>query len=174
MLIVGASGAVGTIALQIAKAFGAHVTAVCGRRSTDLVRALGADHALDYSHADFTVGGDLYDTILDIGGNTPLARLRKALDPRGTLVIIGGEGGGRFFGGVHRQVGAQLLSPFVGQRLGTLIASERADVLWSLNGLIEDDLVRPLIGRCAPLADAADAITDLEFGRTRGRIALIP
>ena len=82
MLIVGASGAVGTIALQIAKAFGAYVTAVCGRRSTDLVRALGADHAIDYSHEDFTGGGDLYDTILDIGGNTPLARLRKALDPR--------------------------------------------------------------------------------------------
>jgi NADPH:quinone reductase-like Zn-dependent oxidoreductase len=174
VLIVGASGAVGTIAVQIAKAYGAFVTAVCGSRSAELVRSLGADHVIDYTTDDFTDGGDLYDAILDIGGNTPLAGLRRALDPHGNLVIIGGEGGGRLFGGIHRQLGAQLLSPFVSQKLGTLIASERADVLRSLNELIEADLVRPVIGRCAPLADAAHAVADLDRGRTRGRIVLIP
>jgi NADPH:quinone reductase-like Zn-dependent oxidoreductase len=146
---------------------------VCRGASADLVRGLGADHVIDYTQRA-TADGARYDVILDVGGNTSLFRLRRALAPRGTLVIVGGEGGGRIFGGVQRQLGAQLLSPLVRQRLGGLIASERADILHSLNELVDAGYVRPVMGRCVPLAHAPDAIADLDARRTRGRIALVP
>jgi NADPH:quinone reductase-like Zn-dependent oxidoreductase len=172
VLIVGASGAVGTIVVQVAKAFGGDVTGVCSASNVDLVRSLGADHVIDYESADLTAGDDRYDVVLDIGGNTPVRRLRRALRPRGTLVIIGGEGGGRLIGGIHRQLGAQLLSPFTRQKLGTLIASEGSDVLRSLTELVEAGEVRPVMGPSFPLADAARAVADLDAGATRGRIVL--
>src|SRR5215204_3437411 len=118
VLVIGASGGVGTYAVQIAKAFGAHVTGVCSTTKVDLVRSIGADHVIDYTQEDFAEGDKRYEVILDIGGNSPLARLRRALAPRGILVIVGGEGGGRWLGGTDRQIRAMLLSPFVGQKLG--------------------------------------------------------
>ena len=122
VLIIGASGGVGTFAVQIAKAFGAHVTGVCSTTKVEMVRSIGADHVIDYTREDFAEGERRYDLILDIGGNSSLARLRRALTPEGTLVIVGGEGGGRWLGGTDRQLRATMLSPFVGQKLGTFVA----------------------------------------------------
>jgi NADPH:quinone reductase-like Zn-dependent oxidoreductase len=116
VLIIGASGGVGTFAVQIAKSFGAEASGVCSTAKTDLVSAIGADHVIDYTQGDFADGPQRYDLILDIGGNTPLSRLRRALTPRGTLVIVGGEDSGRWTG-LSRQLGALALSPFVRHRL---------------------------------------------------------
>jgi NADPH:quinone reductase-like Zn-dependent oxidoreductase len=174
VLIVGASGAVGTIAVQIAKLFGAEVTGVCSAAAAEMVRGLGADDVIDYEQRDFTTIGRDFDVIIDTGGNTPLARLRRSLGRRGSLVIIGGEAGGRVLGGFHRQIGAQLLSPFVRQSLGTLIATENADILRSLNELLATGPVKPILGRTLALADAVEAIDDLDRRRTRGRLLLIP
>src|SRR5215216_5405957 len=124
VLIIGASGGVGTYAVQIAKAFGAHVTGVCSTTKVEMVRSIGADHVIDYTREDFAEGDQRYDVILDIGGNSSLARLRRALAPRGTLVIVGGEGGGRWIGGMDRQLRAVALSPFVRQRLAMKIPNE--------------------------------------------------
>src|SRR5918911_2982594 len=118
VLIVGASGGVGTYAVQIAKAFGAHVSGVCSTQKAEMVRSIGADHVIEYTQEDFAEGGRRYDPILDIGGNSSLARLRRALTPDGTLVIVGGEGGGRWLGGTDRQLRATILSRFVEQKLG--------------------------------------------------------
>ena len=122
VLIIGASGGVGTYAVQMAKAFGAEVTGVCSTAKVDLVRSIGADHVIDYTREDFAEGKQRYDVILDIGGNSSLSRLRRALTPKGTLVIVGGETGGRWLGGFDRQLRARLLSPFVGQTLTTFIS----------------------------------------------------
>jgi NADPH:quinone reductase-like Zn-dependent oxidoreductase len=174
VLVVGASGAVGTIAVQVAKAFGAEVTGVCSARTADLVGGLGADHVIAYDDTGIDSGGRRYDAVIDIGGNTSVARLRRVTASRGTLVIVGGEGGGRLIGGVQRQLGAQALSPFVRQKLGTFIASEHRDILCELNELVATDHVKPVMGRSVPLADAAEAITDLDQRRTRGRLVLNP
>ncbi len=122
VLVIGASGGVGTFAVQIAKALGANVTGVSSTTKLDLVRSLGADHVIDYTHADIADGGRRYDVVLDVGGNRPLSQLRRVLTRDGTLVIVGGEGGGRWTGGIHRQLGTMAVSPFVRQRLGTFIA----------------------------------------------------
>src|SRR5215217_1174315 len=111
VLVIGASGGVGTYAVQIAKAFGAHVTGVCSTKKVDMVRSIGADHVIDYTRDDFAEGDERYDLILDIGGNSSLSRLRRALNARGTLVITGGETGGRWLGGTDRQLRALMLSP---------------------------------------------------------------
>ena len=155
MLIIGASGGVGSFAVQIAKAFGAEVTGVCSTAKVDMVRALGADAVIDYTRADFADGGPRYDVILDIGGNARLSRLRRALTPRGRLVIVGGETDGRLLGGSSRQIRAQLLSPFVGQKLGTFVASENAADLIALRDLVEAGKLTPAIDRTYPLAEAA-------------------
>jgi NADPH:quinone reductase-like Zn-dependent oxidoreductase len=170
VLIVGASGAVGSMAVQLAKAFGAEVTGVCSTSKVDMVKALGADHVIDYTHDDFAEG-NRYDLILDIGGSSPLSRLRRALTPKGTLVIVGGEGGGRWIG-MGRQIRALMLSPFVGQKLGTFVAKQNAQDLLVLNESIESGQVTPIIGRTYALSDAPDAIRDLETGQTRGRIII--
>lgn len=171
VLIVGASGAVGSMAVQLAKAFGAEVTGVCSTSKVDMVKALGADHVIDYTHDDFAEG-NRYDLILDIGGNSPLSRLRRGLTAKGTLVIVGGEGGGRWIG-MGRQFRALMLSPFVGQKLGTFVAKQNAQDLVVLNESIESGKkVTPIIGRTYALSDAPDAIRDLETGQTRGRIVI--
>jgi NADPH:quinone reductase-like Zn-dependent oxidoreductase len=119
MALVTASGGVGTYAVQFAKALGAEVTGVCSTAKVDLVRSIGADHVIDYTREDFADGAKRYDLILDIGGNSPLSGLRRALAPKGTLVIVGGEGAR--WTGVGRQLRALVLSPFVGQRLTFLL-----------------------------------------------------
>src|SRR5215216_7864240 len=129
VLIIGASGGVGTYAVQIAKAFGAHVTGVCSTAKVEMVRSIGADHVIDYKREDFAEGDQRYDVILDIGGNSTLARLRRALASQGILVIVGGEGGGRWLGGTDRQLRAMMLSPFVGQKLGTFVNKENHEDL---------------------------------------------
>jgi NADPH:quinone reductase-like Zn-dependent oxidoreductase len=143
VLIIGASGGVGTYAVQLAKAFGAHVTGVCSTTKVDLVRSLGADHVIDYTRDDFAQGEQRYDVILDIGGIPSLSRLRRALAPKGTLVIVGGEAGGRWLGGNDRQLRALQLSRFVGQKLTTFISKENHQDLLVLTELIEAGKVTP-------------------------------
>jgi len=172
VLIVGASGAVGTFAVQLAKALGAEVTGVASTAKVDLVRSLGADHVIDYRRDDVADGQRRYDLILDIGGNRSLSHLRRALTPHGTLVIVGGEGGGRWIGGFDRQIRAHMLSPFVGQKLGTFIAKESAEDLSALNELIEAGTLAPVIDRTYPLSEAPDAIRHVEAGHARGRVVI--
>ncbi len=172
VLVIGAAGGVGTYAVQLAKAFGAHVTGVCSTGKTDLVRSIGADDVIDYRREDFADAGKQYDLILDTAGNRPLSVLRRALKPRGTLVIVGGEGGGKWTGGFERALRAAALSPFVGQQLKGLIASERAEDLRFLTGLIEAGKVRPVIDRTYALADAPAAIRHLRDGSARGKIVI--
>jgi NADPH:quinone reductase-like Zn-dependent oxidoreductase len=172
VLIIGASGGVGTYALQLAKAFGAEVTGVCSTTKVDMVRALGATHVIDYTRADFADGKQRYDLILDIGGNSSLSRLRRALTPRGTLVIVGGETGGRWLGGLDRQLRALLLSPFIGQKLTSLISRENHEDMLVLRELIEAGKITPVIDRTYPLSEAPQAIRYLEEGHARGKVAI--
>ena len=172
VLIIGASGGVGTYAVQIAKSFGAEVTGVCSTTKMDLVRSLGADHVIDYKREDFAEGEKRYDAILDIGGNSSLSRLRRALTRKGTLVIAGGETDGRWLGGVDRQIRALMLSPFVGQKLGTFISSENHEDMIDLKELIEAGQVTPVIDRTYPLSEAPKAIRYLEDGHARGKVAI--
>jgi NADPH:quinone reductase-like Zn-dependent oxidoreductase len=172
VLIIGASGGVGTFAVQIAKFFGAVVTGVCSTSKMELVRGLGADHVIDYTSGDFADGTHRYDVILDIGGNTRLSHLRRALTPKGRLVIVGGETDGRWLGGADRQVRAQLLSLLVGQKLGTIIASENTDDLVALRHLVESGDVTPVLDRTYPLSDTAAAIRRLIEGQARGKIVI--
>jgi NADPH:quinone reductase-like Zn-dependent oxidoreductase len=172
VLIIGASGGVGTYAVQLAKAFGAEVTAVCSTTKVDLVRSLGADHVIDYLRDDFAAGEQRYDVILDIGGNASLSRLRRVLTPKGTLVIAGGETDGRWLGGSDRQIRAILLSRFVSQTLRTFVNSENHEDLIVLTRLIESGAVTPAIDRRYPLAEAAKAIRYLLDGNARGKIVI--
>src|SRR3954451_12664074 len=172
VVIVGASGGVGTFAVQIAKAFGDEVTGVCSTAKLDPVRALGADHVVDYSTDDFADGEHRYDVILDIGGNRRLSPLRRALTRRGRLVIVGGETDGRWLGGVDRQVRALLLSPFVSQKLGTFVASENAQDLMALRELIDSGQLAPVIHRSYPLSEVAAPIRYLLDGRARGKLVI--
>ncbi len=159
VLIVGASGGVGSYAVQIAKALEAEVTGVCSTSKLDLVRSIGADHVIDYSQEDFANGEKRYDLILDIGGNSTLSRLRRALTPRGTLVIVGGEGRGRWIG-MDRQLRALALSPLVGQRLTMLGPKEHYTVLERLTELIENGQLVPAIEQTHPLSEMPNATTD--------------
>jgi NADPH:quinone reductase-like Zn-dependent oxidoreductase len=174
VLIVGASGGVGTFAVQIAKAFGAEVTGVCSTAKVDAVRALGADHVVDYTIDDFADGTHRYDVILDIGGNRRLSQLRRALTPRGRLVIVGGETDGRWLGGSDRQIRALALSPFVGQKLGTFVASENADDLIALRDLIEGGKLAPAVDRTYPLSEVPAAIRYMLDGHARGKVVISP
>jgi NADPH:quinone reductase-like Zn-dependent oxidoreductase len=172
VLIVGASGGVGSYAVQIAKAAGADVTGVSSTAKTDLVRSLGADHVVDYTQEDFADGSKRYDLILDIGGNATLSRLRRALSPRGTLVIVGGEGGGKLGGGINRQFRALALSMVVRQRLTMKVPKENFADLERLTDLIEAGWVTPSIDRAYPLDQAAEAMRHLAAGKARGKIAV--
>ncbi|WP_374969248.1 NAD(P)-dependent alcohol dehydrogenase [Terrabacter sp. BE26] len=169
--MVGASGAVGSIAVQLAKAFGAEVTGVCGPRDVELTHSLGAEHVVDYSRQDFADGARRYDLILDVFGRTPLRRLRRALTPSGTLVIAGGEGD-RWIGGLQRQLGATVLSPFLRQTLTFFVAKETAADLRAINELVEAGKVAPVMARTYPLIETPDAVAQLQTGATSGRLAV--
>jgi NADPH:quinone reductase-like Zn-dependent oxidoreductase len=172
VLILGASGGVGTYAVQLAKALGAEVTGVSSTAKADLVRSLGADHVLDYTQDDFADGTRRYDLILDIGGNPPLSRLRRALTPTGTAVIVGGEEGGRWTGGFGRSLRAPLVSLFVRQRLAMLASKERASDLERLAPLLESRQVTPSIDRTYTLDEVPEAMRHLEAGDVRGKVAI--
>ena len=170
VLVLGASGGVGSYAVQISKAYGAVVTGVASCVKLDFVRELGADVVLDYSVDELPL--HRYDVILDVGGNTRVSRLRKSLTGTGTLVIVGGETGGRVLGGIQRQLGAMLLSPFVRQRLGTFVCRENAADLAVLTGLIDSGQVTPALDRVVPLESAQEAIALLLGGSVRGKLVL--
>ncbi|MFB7380434.1 NAD(P)-dependent alcohol dehydrogenase [Kitasatospora purpeofusca] len=172
VLITGAAGGVGTFAVQIAHSLGARVTAVASTAKLDAVRALGADRVVDYTRDDFLAGTRRYDAVVDIAGNRTLRDLRRALTPDGRLVITGGETNGRWLGGTDRQLRAQLLSPFVGQQLGTFIASEHADGLRDLTALIGTGALTPVLAGVHPLTETAAAIGRLLAGHVTGKLAL--
>ena len=172
VLVIGASGGVGTFAVQIAKAFGAEVTGVCSTAKVDLVRSIGADHVVDYERAEIGAGGQRYDVILDCGGHRPLRLLRRALTARGTLVIVGSETGGRWLGGLDRQFRAIVVSPLVGQKLITFIAKENAADLLVLTELIEAGKLAPAVDRTYPLNETAAAIRHMTDGRARGKVVV--
>ena len=172
VLVIGASGGVGSYAVQLAKALGAEVTGVCSTAKLDLVRSLGADHVIDYTRDDFADGVHHYDLILDVAGRPPLSRLRRALTASGTAVIVGGEEGGSFSGGMNRQLRAVTLSPLIRQRLTMFVAKQRASDLERLTELIEAGKVTPSVERTYPLDRAPEAIRHLEAGKARGKVAI--
>ena len=171
VLINGAAGGVGTFAVQIAKALGAEVTAVCSAGNADLVRSIGADHVVDYASADFTTGGPRYDLILDLVANRSLAHYRRALTPQGTLVLSGG-GGGRWFGPVGLILRAIVVSPLVRQALRPLAVQPRRENLLTLTELIEAGQITPVIDRTYPLAEAPAAIRYVESRHARAKVVI--
>lgn len=172
VLVVGASGGVGSFAVQIARAFGADVTGVCSTRNADLVRSIGADQVIDYSKEDFTETGKPYDVILDLVGNRSLSDCRRALTRRGTYVVVGVKDLGRWLG-VSRQVKALLLSPFVRQRMRVFVVKHSRENLAVLKELVESERVRPVIDRSYPLSEAAEALRYQGEGHTQGKIVLV-
>jgi NADPH:quinone reductase-like Zn-dependent oxidoreductase len=172
VLIIGAAGGVGVFAVQLAKAFGARVTGVCSTTQVELVRSIGADDVIDYTRDDITDGTRHWDLILDTAGRRTLSQLRRALTPRGTLVIVGGEGAGLWMGGFTRNLRAPLLSRFVGQRLRMLASKPRREDLQTLRELLEAGKVTPLIDRTYPLREAPEAIRRLVEGHTRGKLVI--
>lgn len=171
VLINDASGGVGTFAVQLARAFGAHVTGVCSARNADLVRSIGADQVVDYTHEDFTQGAQRYDLILDLVGNRSLSDCRRVLTPEGTLVLSSGDGG-RWLGPMGLIVKALALSPFVRQKLRPLAAMPNTENLTVLTDLIESGKVTPIIDRTYPLVETPDAIRYLEEGHARGKVVI--
>ena len=169
VLVIGASGGVGTYAVQLANALGAEVTGVASTSKVDMVRALGADHVIDYTTTDFADGEHHYDLILDIGGRNSVRRLRRALTGDGTLVIVGGEDGNRVTGGIGRQLRAVALSPFVSQRLTIFIASVNRDLMDRLVEFIDNGQVTPVIGQRFDLADVPEAMRQLAAGKASGK-----
>ncbi|MGW7079956.1 NAD(P)-dependent alcohol dehydrogenase [Streptomyces sp. NPDC054866] len=172
VLVIGASGGVGTYAIQLAVSCEAGVTAVCGPGKADFVRSLGATDVIDYTSAEITDAEQLFDIILDAAGNRPLSLLRRALAPTGVLVMVGGEGGGDWMGGMGRQLGGYALSPFLGQTLHSLVARVRHKDLLALKDLAETGTIAPAIDRTYPLVEAVAAIKHLETGRPRGKIVV--
>jgi NADPH:quinone reductase-like Zn-dependent oxidoreductase len=172
VLVIGASGGVGSYAVQLAKAFGAEVTGVAGTSKQDLVRSLGADRVLDYTRDDYADGSHRYDLVLDIAGNPGLARLRRALTPKGTAVLVGGEEGGNLTGGMNRSLRALVLSRLVSQRLAWFVAKERASDLERLTELLQSGQVAPSIDRIYLLGQVPDAMRHLAAGRVRGKAAV--
>jgi NADPH:quinone reductase-like Zn-dependent oxidoreductase len=171
VVIIGASGGVGSFAVQLAKAFGAQVTGVCSTKSLDLVRSIGADYLVDYTQQDFTRTGQRYDLILEMAGNRSLADLRRALTPKGTLVLVGGSGG-RWFMGTGRTLRAVVTSPFVSQRLRSFFSKPRGADLVVLNELIEAGKLTPVIDRTFPLNEAPEAIRYVGERSTQGKTVI--
>ncbi|WP_258804659.1 NAD(P)-dependent alcohol dehydrogenase [Pseudarthrobacter sp. NS4] len=172
VLVIGAGGGVGSFAVQLAKAFGAEVTGVCGTGKVDFVRSLGADAVIDYTKEDISSAGVRYDVILDTAGNRPLSILRRVLAAKGTLVLIGGERGGKLTGGFERSLGAPFVSLFSGQKFKGLVSKETHLDLEALTSLIEAGSVKPALDKVFPLAEAPAAITYLRAGRSRGKVVV--
>lgn len=172
VLVIGAGGGVGTFAVQLAKAFGAHVTGVCSTSKTDLVRSIGADEVVDYTREDFADKAGRYDLILDSAGGRPLPHLRRALAPKGTLVIVGSEEEGQWVAGTGRPLRALMLSPFVSQRLRGLMSTEHTEDLQCLSELIEAGKVTPIIDTTYPLGEVPEAIRQLRSRQVAGKAAI--
>lgn len=172
VLITGASGGVGSFAVQIAKAFGAEVAAVCSAAKHDLVRSLGANHVIDYATEDFADGSQRYDVIIDIAGNSNLRKLRRALTPTGTAAIVGSEQGGNITGGFERTLRALLWSPFLGQRLTGVASKEKGSDVEQIAEMIQAGTVTPSVDRAFPLAQTRQAMEHLIAGRVRGKVAI--
>jgi NADPH:quinone reductase-like Zn-dependent oxidoreductase len=172
VLIIGASGGVGTFAVQIAKSFGADVTGVCSTRNVDLVRSIGADHVIDYTQEDFTQSGQKYDLILQLAGTRSPSDCRRALTPKGKLLLSSGESDGRWIGPLDRMIKAVVLSPFVSQRLGAFEARRSGEDLQVLKELIEAGKVSPVIDRTYPLIETPAAMRYLEEGHARGKVLI--
>ncbi|MGH2393266.1 MAG: NAD(P)-dependent alcohol dehydrogenase [Candidatus Limnocylindria bacterium] len=171
VLIYGAGGGVGTFAVQIAKAFGADVTAVTRTSNVDVVRSIGADRVIDYNRDDFTRSGQRYDLVLDIGAKRPLWKYRRVLEPDGTLVLVGGSAG-RWIGPVVRAMGALALSRFVSQTLRPFLSDVNKEDLLLLKEMIEAGAVTPVIDRTYPLSETAQAMRYLEAGNARGKVVI--
>jgi NADPH:quinone reductase-like Zn-dependent oxidoreductase len=173
VLVIGAAGGVGNLAVQIAKAFGAQVTGVCSTSKMDLVRSIGADDVIDYTSEDFTDGTRRWDVIVDTAGRRPLSALRRALAPKGTLVVVGGDGGGRWTGGFFRGIlRGPLVSPFVGRRLRGINSKVTKPDLDALGELLEVGTVTPVVDRTFGLSEAADALRYLERGHPAGKVVV--
>ena len=172
VLIIGAAGAVGLFAVQLAKTFGAQVTGVASTTQLELVRSVGADEVIDYTRDDVTDGTRRWDLILDTAGHRSLSQLRRALTPKGTLVIVGSEGRGRWLGGFDRSLRAPLLARLVGQRLRMLASKPGQQDLQTLQELLEAGKLTPVIGRTYPLGDVPEAMRQLVEGHTRGKLVI--
>jgi len=171
VLVNGASGGVGTFAVQVALAFDADVDGVCSTGNVEMVESLGASHVFDYTKDDFTRSGRRYDVVFDLVGNRSLSEFRRVLAPDGTLVLSSGEGG-RWFGPAGTILKALVVSPFVGQRLRPLVASVGAEDLRELTDLIEDGAVEPVIDRTYPLRETPEAMRYVEDGHARGKVVI--
>ncbi len=171
VLIIGASGGVGTFAVQIAKSFGAEVTGVCSTPKVDMVRSLGVDHVIDYTREDIAETGRRYDLILDTGGNRSLSHLRSALTPTGTLVIVGNTGG-PWLNGIGRTFRASLLSPFVSQRMPFFISTRNKEDLVVLKELLETGKITPAMDRTYSLSEVPEAFRYFGDGHAIGKIAI--
>jgi len=172
VLVLGASGGVGSFAVQVAKAAGAEVNGVARAEKLDFVRSLGADHVIDHRAQDPTEGDERYDLIIDIGGCHPLPRLRRILEPHGTAVIVGGEGGGRLTGGFGRSLRAPLYSLFVRPRFAMIVAGEDHERLGHLVQMVESGQLTPALDRAYPLEQAAEAMARLDAGEVCGKLAI--
>lgn len=172
VLVLGASGGVGSYAVQIAKAMGAEVTAVCSTDKVEFVRSLGADRILDYTKQDWAGDRTLYDVIIDIGGNPSLRTLRRALTPSGTAVLVGGETGGRWLGGFDRMLRGPVYSLFVGPTVAAMLSSENREDLLVLAQMVVDGQVRPAVDRVFDLSEAAEALRYLEQGKAQGKVVV--
>jgi NADPH:quinone reductase-like Zn-dependent oxidoreductase len=172
VLIVGASGGIGSFAVQIAKAMGAEVTGVSSTPNADLVRSIGADHVIDYTKADFTEGSERYDFILDMSDTHSLAERRRVMTPDGVLIPNSGRGG-RWAGSLRRIVAARLFSPFVSQTLRPFLSMPKRDDLLELTELIASGDVTPVVGRTHPLAGVGDAMTEVASGHARGKTVIV-
>lgn len=172
VLINGASGGVGTYAVQLAKAMGATVTAVCSSRNVEMVRALGADHVIDYTQADYTEGDTRYHAIIDMVGNHSLSAMLEVTEPDGVLVLVGSMQMNPWWGPLARPLHAMLRSPFTSQRLESLLASINAEDLAELGRYAETGQLTSVIDRRFPLAEVADAMRYQEQGRTRGKVVI--
>jgi NADPH:quinone reductase-like Zn-dependent oxidoreductase len=165
VLVNGASGGVGTFAVQIAKSMGAHVTGVCSTRNVELVRSLGADEVVDYTTEDFARRGGRYDVVFDLIGNHSITEVRSVMTPKGTAVLIGG-------GSIGHLIQAFFLNPFVSQRLLSFVAKIDRESLSALAELAEAGKLTPVVDRTYPLDEAADAIRYLETGHARGKVVV--
>jgi NADPH:quinone reductase-like Zn-dependent oxidoreductase len=169
VLVIGASGGVGTFAVQVARSLGATVTAVCSTRNVELVRSIGADRVIDYTQVDLLAQPERYDVIYQGAGTDSPNRLRRLLTPTGTLVLSNGQGR---LAGIDRVIGATILDPFVKQRLAVYVTREGRSDLLALRGLLEDGSIRPVIDRCYPLEQAREALAYLEAGHTQGKVVI--